>query len=183
MDLEALESVCVGIISDTHGSIDSRILALTTRCDVIVHAGDILDPDVLRRVEPRTGHVIAVRGNNDTVDQWPDGTEHLLQTLPEQAVLKLPGGILSVEHGHRVLPAARRHEKLRARHPDARAIVYGHTHRVSIDQDEDTWVLNPGAAGRIRAHGGPACLLLRATPKEWSVSRAQFGPRDGGSSP
>ncbi len=174
MDLESLGSVCVGIISDTHGSIDNRILAMTARCDVIVHAGDILDPDVLRRVEPRTGHVIAVRGNNDTVAQWPTGTEDLLQSLPDQASLKLPGGLLIVEHGHRVLPASRRHEKLRARHPDARAVVYGHTHRVSIDQDDETWILNPGAAGRVRAYGGPACLLLRAEGDQWTVTKAQF---------
>lgn len=175
MNLESRASVSVGIISDTHGSIDNRILALTAACDVIVHAGDILDPDILRRVEPTTGHVIAVRGNNDTPHQWPAGTEHLLDTLPEQAVLRLPGGILAIEHGHRVMPASRRHERLRSRHGDARAVVYGHTHRLCVDQSEPIWVLNPGAAGRVRAYGGPGCLLLHATADEWQVTARQYG--------
>lgn len=169
MDLETQAAVCVGIISDTHGVIENAILALMEQCDVIVHAGDILDPDILRRVTPKSGHVIAVRGNNDTPEQWPSGTAHLLDTLPETAVLKLPGGILVVEHGHRVTPAHVRHEKLRARHPEARAIVYGHTHQRCIDTSTPIWVLNPGAAGRVRAYGGAGCLLLHATQHEWRI--------------
>ncbi|HHQ69657.1 MAG TPA: metallophosphoesterase, partial [Halothiobacillaceae bacterium] len=55
------------------------------------------------------------------------------------------------------------------RHPEARAIVYGHTHRRVIDQSQIPWVLNPGAAGRIRAIVGPGCLLLNAQADVWSV--------------
>jgi len=169
VDLAAQASVCVGIISDTHGAIEGAILALMQQCDVIVHAGDILDPDILRRATPKSGHIIAVRGNNDTPDQWPLGTAHLLQSLPEMARLKLPGGLLVVEHGHRVNPAHQRHEKLRIRHPEARAIVYGHTHHRSIDTDHDIWVLNPGAAGKVRAYGGASCLVLHASHERWWV--------------
>lgn len=169
VDLESHASVCVGIISDTHGAIENSILALMQQCDVIVHAGDILNPDILRRVTPKTGHVIAVRGNNDTVEQWPIGTADLLESLPEVATLRLPGGVLAVEHGHRVNPAHQRHHKLRLRHPEARAVVYGHTHHRIIDTSEPIWVLNPGAAGKVRAYGGSGCLLLHATAERWWV--------------
>lgn len=169
MDLTIRPSVCVGIISDTHGSIERHILQALEHCEVVVHAGDILDPDVLRQITPQSGHVLAVRGNNDTPEQWPAGTHHLLNALPETLSLSLPGGLLIVEHGHRVHPAHQRHEKLRLKHPAARAIVYGHTHWLTIDQDKPIWVLNPGAAGRVRAHGGAGCLILKATAKEWSV--------------
>ncbi|HQT43808.1 MAG TPA: YfcE family phosphodiesterase [Halothiobacillus sp.] len=169
MDLESQASVCVGIISDTHGAIENPILVLMQQCDVIVHAGDILDPDILRRATPKSGHIIAVRGNNDTAEQWPRGTARLLESLPETALLKLPGGVLVVEHGHRVNPAHQRHEKLRARHPNARVIVYGHTHHRVVDTQEPIWVLNPGAAGKVRAYGGAGCLVLHATAAHWWV--------------
>ena len=45
-------------------------------------------------------------------------------------------------------------QALRAAHPQARGIVYGHTHRLLIDRSEEPWVLNPGAAGRIRNGSG-----------------------------
>jgi len=169
VDFESQASVCVGLISDTHGAIENAILALMQQCDVVVHAGDILNPDILRRVTPKSGHVIAVRGNNDTVEQWPVGTADLLESLPEVAELRLPGGVLVVEHGHRVNPAHQRHEKLRARHPDARVVVYGHTHHRIIDTDGPIWVLNPGAAGKVRAYGGAGCLVLHATAERWWV--------------
>ncbi|WP_407275922.1 metallophosphoesterase family protein [Halothiobacillus sp. DCM-1] len=169
MDLAARAAVCIGIISDTHGSIERHILHALEGCDVVVHAGDILGSDVLRQIAPQSGHVLAVRGNNDTPEQWPAGTQHLLDALPETLSLALPGGMLVVEHGHRVHPAHQRHQKLRLKHPDARAIVYGHTHWRVIDQTAPIWVLNPGAAGRIRAHGGASCLILHATAHEWTV--------------
>jgi len=169
MDLSDQACVVVGLISDTHGFIDPTLLPVLAGTDVIIHAGDILDPKVLTEPAPRTGHVLAVRGNNDTVAQWPIGTEHLLFNLPLQCSLKLPGGLLITEHGHKVTPARERHPKLRRRHPEARAIVYGHTHRRIIDKTQLPWVLNPGAAGRIRAIGGPGCLLLTAQANGWSI--------------
>ncbi|MGC9008924.1 MAG: metallophosphoesterase family protein, partial [Halothiobacillaceae bacterium] len=96
-------------------------------------------------------------------------SEGWLRELPERVEIDLPGGILAVEHGHRVLPAALRHARLRERHPDARAVVYGHTHRLVIDREAEPWVLNPGAAGRIRTYGAPSCLVLNAGADQWSV--------------
>ncbi|MFI9652431.1 metallophosphoesterase family protein [Guyparkeria sp. GHLCS8-2] len=169
MDLGDLERVVVGLISDTHGTLERALLPLLAEVDVIVHAGDLLDPGELRQLAPTSGHVVVVRGNNDTVGQWPEDTEALLETLPEQAYLNLPGGLLVVEHGHQVNPASSRHERLRRRHPEARAIVYGHTHRRVIDTETTPWVLNPGAAGRQRAFGGIGFLRLIATAEEWQV--------------
>lgn len=169
MDLSDHDTISLGLISDTHGTLASDLLPLLAECDVVVHAGDLVDPGELRQLTPRSGHVIVVRGNNDTPAQWPRGTEALLDTLPDQAEIALPGGLLVIEHGHRVNPARTRHERLRRRHPDARAIVYGHTHRRVIDTDETPWVLNPGAAGRQRAYGGPGFLRLVATRDDWHV--------------
>jgi len=93
---------------------------------------------------------------------------------PSKATLELPGGPLVVVHGDRVLPARERHERLRRHYSQARAVVYGHTHRLLCDQRERPWVLNPGAAGSARTFGGPSCLVLHAELRTWRVEVMRF---------
>ena len=164
----------VVLLADTHGQLDARIAQLIPRTDSVVHAGDIGGAHVLEQIRPRSGRVVAVRGNNDLPDKWPGEDRHLLRTLPQYAELALPGGVLAVVHGHRALPAARRHQRLRQQFPQARAVVYGHSHRLALDRDAEPWVLNPGAAGRARTFGGPSCLLLTATATRWSIAVKRF---------
>lgn len=164
----------VALVSDTHGALDVRVAEIVASCDLVVHAGDIGKPQILAELLPRSGRVLAVRGNNDTPHQWPRGSESWLRELPEVVQLDLPGGLLVVEHGHRVLPAAQRHARLRERHPQARAIVYGHTHRLIVDEETTPWVLNPGAAGRVRTYGAPSCLVLNAGMEHWRVDIHAF---------
>ena len=89
--------------------------------------------------------------------------------------MSLPGGTLVVIHGHQT-PARGRHERLRRRFPHARALVYGHSHRLLLDQEALPWVLNPGAAGRTRTHGGPSCLVLTADADCWTIRTFRFAP-------
>jgi len=88
--------------------------------------------------------------------------------------VELPGGILAVEHGHRHGFKAPDHQRLRAAHADARAVVYGHTHKQVVEQGSDPWILNPGAAGRERTNGGPACLILHAGEQAWRIETHRF---------
>jgi putative phosphoesterase len=167
----------VCILADTHGTLDPRVLAEAARCDLVVHGGDIGDAAVLDALRDACGEVIAVLGNNDVAAKWPALHHDTLHALPEQAHIALPGGVLAVEHGHRVNPVAARHGKLRARHPHSRAIVYGHSHQLLLDQDTSPWVLNPGAAGRARTNGGPSCLLLQAGIRQWRLTPLRFLPQ------
>lgn len=161
------------ILSDTHGRIFPEVLALAEHCDQIVHAGDIGNGDVLRTL-CQYAPLCAVLGNNDYAQNWPAEDHDALGELTESAYLPLPGGKLAIEHGHRVNPVATRHAKLRQRHPEVRAVVYGHSHQAVIDQDDDTWVLNPGAAGYERTNGGPSCLLLDAREDGWQIELKRF---------
>lgn len=153
------------LVSDTHGRIDARIAALARECAVVVHAGDVGAAGVLDALGPQ---VAAVRGNNDVTAKWAAHEHGRLAALPLEACLDLPGGRLVVVHGDR-WPAAGRHAALRRAFPAARAVVYGHSHQVALDQDELPWILNPGAAGRARTNGGPSCLLLQAGVQGWQV--------------
>ena len=164
----------VALLSDTHGVLDARIAARVADCDYAVHAGDIGNSAVLNALRPRTCQVIAVRGNNDIPAKWPRDDRLLLQTLPETARLELPGGSLAVVHGHRAGSVRDRHERLRRQFPHARAIIYGHSHRLVCDQDAPIWVLNPGAAGHARTYGGPSCLILHVATRRWRVETLRF---------
>lgn len=170
--------VSVAILSDTHGVLDPRVAELVADCDLAVHGGDIGNAGVLAALQPRTGRVAAVLGNNDVPHKWPAADQHLLDTLPLELTEDLPGGRLVVVHGHRT-PAKDRHAKLRRRFPDARAIVYGHSHRLVADRDAEPWVLNPGAAGRERTFGGPSCMVLRASHGGWSLAVHRYPPTAG----
>ena len=161
------------IISDTHGQLDSRIACLARSCDIAIHAGDIMSAQVLDQLSPRTGRVYAVRGNNDIATRLKP-RDRRLSRLPEQQTVELPGGRLCVVHGHQIWDTANYHARLRKKYGDVRVIVYGHTHHQVQDLDADPWVLNPGAAGRTRTHGGPSCLILNASRRSWSVRSSRF---------
>lgn len=173
--------VRVLILGDTHGVLDPRIAALAEGCAHVVHTGDVGAQAVLQTLGRSGAEVHAVRGNNDVPAKWPVGEQDALQSLPDRITLELPGGRLVVEHGHRANPAKARHARLRQRHPEARAVAYGHSHRLVIDDAESPWVLNPGAAGRARTYGGPSALVLEASA-EWIVGPVRFGPMDASSS-
>lgn len=161
--------VQVAIVSDTHGSVAPEILEVVAGCDLVVHAGDVGSAQVLQTLRTCVDEVLAVRGNNDIASKWPAGEVSVLSCLPQELRVALPGGDLVVVHGHDVGTGPQRHRHLRRRYPDARGIVYGHSHRLVFDCAENPWVLNPGAAGRTRTFGGPSCLILAAGKSVWKV--------------
>ena len=163
------------LLGDTHGALDVRVLALAGSCELVVHAGDMGNAAVLFALRDACSDVRAVRGNNDVAAKWPAADRTVLGTLPVSSDIELPGGVLAVEHGDR-FPVATRHARLRQAHATARAVLYGHSHRLAIDDSATPWVLNAGAAGRARTHGGPSCLLLSASVRRWRVIAHRFEP-------
>ena len=154
----------VVILSDTHSFIHPDIISLASRCDVVVHAGDVGSEEVLKQLKPLE-KTIAVAGNND---------DHLanLDTIAE---LELPGGKLVVEHGHRHGHYHIPHQSLRQAHKKAKLVVYGHTHQQVCDLSDEPWIVNPGAAGRTRTNGGASCLLLTASNQtDWQIKPFRF---------
>lgn len=160
------------LLADTHGILDPRIAAVARSCDDVVHAGDIGSEAVLDACATATSVVHCVRGNNDTLDRW-QGDPAVQAALPRALSLDLPGGVLTVVHGD-AWPAKGRHRRLRAAYPDAAAVLYGHSHRLIVDDALRPWVLNPGAAGRVRTYGGPSCLLLHASATRWEIIVQRF---------
>lgn len=164
--------VTVGILSDSHGFLDPRIAETVNQCDYIVHAGDIFNAHVLEQLKPNK-KLVAVAGNNDFDSFWSEEEADIVNALPQESKLQLPGGLLVVEHGHR-LGNHPDHAEFRKNHTDARLVVYGHTHHRALDLDKQPWVVNPGASGKVRTHGGPSCLILHACEDDWTFDTILF---------
>lgn len=168
------KSVTVAIISDTHAFLHPEIDSLIQQCDIAIHAGDICNAEILQAIKPKSGQVVAVTGNNDHEHIWPADQADIVNSIPRVASLKLPGGLVKIEHGHIHDMHCPEHEDLRNAHPEARLIVYGHTHKKVIDDYKLPWVVNPGAAGATRTRGGASCLVLTATETLWKIDSYRF---------
>lgn len=164
--------VTVGILSDSHGLLDSRIRDIVNQCDHIIHAGDICAASVLRQLNPKQ-KLHAVAGNNDFPAAWHADEEEIVSALPQIIKLELPGGLVVIEHGHR-LGNHPDHNQFRWDHAEAKLVIYGHTHKRIVDQSAEPWVVNPGASGEMRTKGGPSCLILTVTDDQWDLETILF---------
>ena len=164
----------VALVSDTHGDLEPRIVKVVERCGLVVHAGDIGSGAVLDALARSDRPVTAVRGNNDVASKWDPEEHRRLDELPWEAVLSMPGGKLAVTHGHQVMGVERRHGWLRERYPDARVVVYGHTHWRCIDRSARPWIVNPGVAGRSRTFGGPSLVVIDVAGSRWRLRTVHF---------
>ena len=149
------------IISDTHGYLDSKILNLISENDYMIHAGDIMDSNIIDSLKVISKHTFAVNGNNDNFD-----------FINDVEIIESSLGKIVVTHGHKHTP--RYHESLRAEFPDAFLVVYGHTHKHIIDTTIKPYIVNPGASGKVRTQGGASCLLLESNNQNFSIQLKKF---------
>ena len=162
-------SLSIGVVSDTHRFIDPRILEHIEHCDLVLHAGDIGDAEVLSTLATNGRAVYAVSGNNDTSEKWPSAQLKKLRSIPESLTLDIGTNRIQILHGDRINPAKKRHDKLRQRYDDAKLIIYGHSHHLFCDKEEKPWILNPGASGKTRTHGGASCAVINIKKNRWAI--------------
>jgi uncharacterized protein len=111
--------------------------------------------------------VYAVLGNTDGLDLSP--------RVSELVELELEGRRVVVVHGHQL--GSPTPELLRAAHPHANIIVYGHTHRQLVDVSGGSLVVNPGAAGAARFDLKPS--VARLTLVFGSAPSVELVPLEG----
>lgn len=169
-----MNSTTVGILSDTHGAIHPGVLERMNNCDIIVHAGDVCGGHVLEQLRPKKGRLVVVRGNNDVAQQWQQESSFSLTELQDERRIDLPGGTMAVIHGHQYWSRKDPQSAILSHFPEARAVVYGHSHYVQHEKVEGRWLLNPGAAGNRLNRGGSSCLVLKASEESWKVEMFRF---------
>ncbi len=140
----------IGLVSDTHGRFDTYLNTLFRACDVILHAGDIGEREVLSQlgaIAPAT----AVRGNND----WGELASKLKET--EQLLLKEIPVLLIHDLGNPASPKTALQKTIEQF--GVKIVVYGHTHQPAIHCQNGVILVNPGSAGRARYSPRSAGLL------------------------
>ena len=118
----------VGVISDTHGLLREGALNALRGSELIIHAGDVGNREILDKLS-ELAPLVAIRGNTDG-GEWA-------AALPATAVAEMPGGLIYVLHDASELdldPAA----------AGFRTVVSGHSHRPSCKMRRAVMYLNPG---------------------------------------
>ena len=143
----------IGVISDTHNSLDPKILDLFKGVNHILHAGDIGLPWVLAELES-VAPVTAVAGNTD---------DPALRYAPSKTI-ELAGRKFFIQHiVHPPDLAERRLSHFAAQRPDA--VIFGHTHKRFCETLGGVLYLNPGYAGRPKLGLERSAALLHCEEK------------------
>jgi uncharacterized protein len=132
--LSTIESMIVGVISDTHGLLRPEAVAALADSDFIIHAGDVGDPAILERLNA-IAPVTAVRGNVD-VGEWA-------RKLPQTNVLEVEGCTIYVLHIIDQLD-------LKPEAAGFSAVIYGHSHKPHQETKSGVLYFNPGSSGPRR---------------------------------
>ena len=135
----------IGVLADTHvqnQGAASRVLQLLAApfasVDVILHAGDVGDPDFLHSLNRP---VYAVRGNVDHDDP----------RLPPQRIVELDGWRFGLIHGwgDRNGVLRRVQQAFEQPHPDC--VIFGHSHIPYNQRHGTTLFFNPGSPSERRS--------------------------------
>jgi putative phosphoesterase len=158
----------IAIVSDTHmpgrgRTLPGACVQRLRRAELIIHAGDWITLDVVGELQS-LGDLVAVHGNVDNAA--------VRAALPLTAVAEVAGHRIAVIHD--AGPAAGRLARMRARFPDADAVVFGHSHVPMHERGNDGFqIFNPGSPtdrrrsprhtmGVARAGGGELSFELAA---------------------
>jgi uncharacterized protein len=143
----------IGLISDTHGLLREEALKALHGSDLIIHAGDVGDSNILKALR-KLAPVVAVRGNVDTAE-WA-------KSLPETAAVEAGAVNIYVLHDSKALdldPGA----------AGFQIVVSGHSHKPGQTERKGVMYINPGSAGPRRFSLPITVARLDLTGKPWIV--------------
>lgn len=145
------------IVSDTHGNHKNldKILESVSDVDMFIHLGDVEGgEEYLDAVVSCEKHM--VRGNNDFFSELPKEEEF---QIGKYKVFITHG------HGHYVsLDSEYIKEEGKARRVDL--VMFGHTHRPFLYEDDEIIVLNPGSLSYPRQEGRKGSYMIMELDEE-----------------
>ncbi|HMD09233.1 MAG TPA: metallophosphoesterase family protein [Candidatus Acidoferrum sp.] len=149
----AEEMKILGLISDTHGLLRDAALCALHGSDLILHAGDVGAPEILKTLKT-IAPVVAVRGNVDTAE-WA-------QVLPFTEVIQAGPVMIYILHILQDLdidPAAK----------GCDIVVSGHSHKPGQTEKDGVLYINPGSAGPRRFYLPVTLARLNLETRPWKV--------------
>jgi len=137
----------IGLLSDTHGLLDPRVLEHFAPCDEIWHAGDIGSAEVLQRLR-EFRPTRAVFGNMDSGDVRYSLSEFYRFRVEDVNVLLTHIGGYPGRYNPWLIPMFRKSQA--SENDKINLFVCGHSHILKVQYDKmwDFLMMNPGAAGK-----------------------------------
>lgn len=141
----------LGIVSDSHGDLYmlEKAIGLMGKVDMLIHLGDHYK-DIIRVNSKYNYEVHYVPGNNDYLS---DGKS--------EKTIEVMGKRLFLTHGHRynvnlgIMNLSYKAEEL-----GADIVLFGHTHRYTLEYSANIFLLNPGSVSRPRDRFPSAAVLI-----------------------
>ena len=124
----------IGVISDTHSLVRPEAVDALRGVELVLHAGDIGNSQVLEDLKA-IAPVVAVRGNNDK-GSWAEG-------LPQWEVVEVGSVFIYMLHDLNEMD-------MRPTRAEFQVVISGHSHRPLIDDRKGVLYVNPGSAGPRR---------------------------------
>lgn len=146
------------LLADTHiprraPDLPRQVWDEIARADVVVHAGDWVEPELLDRLQAGAARLVACWGNNDG--------PALRSRLPERADALIAGLHFTVVH--ETGSATGREARMSRLYPHSDVVVFGHSH---IPWDSTTksglHLLNPGSPTDRRSQPAASYMIVTA---------------------
>jgi putative phosphoesterase len=147
-------SLLAVVLADTHIPRRARALpeglsSYLREADLVLHAGDLLQTSVLDELSAYAP-ILAVRGNVDLPEV----------DLPETLEFSFGGAKIAMIHDSGRKEGRRK--RLKKRFPEARIVVFGHSHVPFLEDEDGLLLLNPGSPTDRRRQPHHTFALLRA---------------------
>jgi len=149
----------IAVVSDTHmpkgkRQLPKECVKKIRAAEAVIHAGDFSEVSVLSELEALCPVVLGVFGNVDEPALW--------QRLPETLEVEVGGRNVAVVHD--AGPKQGRLRRLRARFPEADAVIFGHSHLPLHEEEGGFQIFNPGSPTERRRAPRASMGLLHAEP-------------------
>ncbi len=148
----------IGLISDTHGQLPGSIFDIFSGVDLILHAGDIGNQEILTDLST-LAQVKAVYGNMDVSSEY--------RILARIDFLNIENITLCMTH---IVNSYKSFSyELFKMNRTADVVVFGHTHRAEKTKYKDILFVNPGSVSSPRGGGKPSVAIMTIDDRDIEV--------------
>lgn len=150
------------IVSDTHGREQNLAEALeqTGPIDQLIHLGDVEGGAEHIRELAGDAPAAIIAGNND-----------FFCDLPNERIFTLGGHRIFMTHGHGYfVHSGILYLKREARKKGADIVMFGHTHKPYMEEDNELLVLNPGSLSLPRQEGHRPTYIVMEIADDGQIS-------------
>ncbi|CEK36158.1 YfcE family phosphodiesterase [Paeniclostridium sordellii] len=124
----------IGIISDTHGLLRDEVKSNLQDCDLILHAGDVGNLELINELNSITKCEF-IKGNCDKKIEF--------ENIEDNKVININGIKVYMVHDLKSI-------KYNLKELDIDIVVYGHSHKKNYYENDGIIYINPGSVGPKR---------------------------------